>query len=89
MVDFWKRKNEELTHFFDCEDYQEENEHPRAAFTRRAPLMRRNMVTGLLEPYVPATTLLIRRLTSWAASISFVGCPVSQMAGRYDSAAAL
>ncbi|XP_055346067.1 anoctamin-7-like isoform X2 [Paramacrobiotus metropolitanus] len=72
LVEFWKRKNAELTHFFDCDDLQEEIEHPRAAFTRFAPMMKRNVVTGQLEPFVPRTTLILRRLTSWIASISFV-----------------
>ena len=72
FVELWKRKNAELTHYFDCDEYHDEEEHPRAEFARNAPKMRRNVVTGQLEPYFPPAALLFRRVISWIASISFV-----------------
>ncbi|OQV14470.1 Peptidyl-glycine alpha-amidating monooxygenase [Hypsibius exemplaris] len=76
FVESWKRKNAQLIYFFDCDDYQEEDEHPRAEFARAAPKIRRNAVTGLLEPFFPPTLLMLRRLASWIASLSFVSIQI-------------
>ncbi|XP_023687155.1 anoctamin-7 isoform X1 [Paramormyrops kingsleyae] len=63
FLEYWKRKNATLAYHWDCRDFHEEEERPRAEFAAMAPAMENNPVTGVKEPYFPKRARLSRMLT--------------------------
>ncbi|XP_072474903.1 anoctamin-7 isoform X3 [Notamacropus eugenii] len=53
FLEYWKRKSAILTYRWDCSDYKDYEERPRPQFAVMAPLMIRNPITNLEEPYFP------------------------------------
>ncbi|XP_077168838.1 anoctamin-7-like isoform X1 [Paroedura picta] len=69
FLEYWKRKNATLAHHWDCMDFQEEEEGPRAEFAALAPRMEQNPVTGVKEPFFPDRDRLSRILTGSMAIV--------------------
>ncbi|CAL8363838.1 unnamed protein product [Merluccius merluccius] len=72
FLEFWKRSCSNLTHRWDCSQYQEAEERPRPEFTAMAPMTTRNPVTGAEEPYFPETQRLRRTLTGCTVIVLMV-----------------
>ncbi|XP_072036734.1 LOW QUALITY PROTEIN: anoctamin-7-like [Amphiura filiformis] len=63
FLEYWKRKQASLAHHWDVMDFEEEEERPRPQFAARAPMMEKNAITGITEPYFPEDTRKRRWLT--------------------------
>ncbi|CAF3489064.1 unnamed protein product [Rotaria socialis] len=59
----WKRKNAKITHRWDLMEFEEEENRPRPEFAIRASTIEKNPITGILEPYFPATSRRYRILS--------------------------
>ncbi|XP_022096905.1 anoctamin-7-like isoform X1 [Acanthaster planci] len=63
FLEYWKRKQASLAHHWDVMDFEEEEERPRPEFAAKAPMMEKNPITGIMEPYFPEDLRKKRWLT--------------------------
>ncbi|KAJ8410646.1 hypothetical protein AAFF_G00186030, partial [Aldrovandia affinis] len=72
FLEYWKRTNAVLAHRWDCSEFEEIEERPRAEFTAMAPMTVRNPVTGAEEPYFPESSRFKRIMTGCMVIIIMV-----------------
>ncbi|XP_071805563.1 anoctamin-7-like isoform X2 [Asterias amurensis] len=63
FLEYWKRKQASLAHHWDVMDFEEDEERPRPQFAAKAPMMEKNPITGIMEPYFPEDIRKKRWLT--------------------------
>lgn len=59
-LEFWKRRQASLAQEWHTDDFEEEEEPLRPEYSATVTTLKRNEVTGKMEPYVPKTTLYSR-----------------------------
>ncbi|XP_036611726.1 anoctamin-7 [Trichosurus vulpecula] len=72
FLEYWKRKSAMLAYRWDCSDYKDYEERPRPQFALMAPLVTRNPITNLEEPYFPKKNYLQRLFMSSSIIVAMV-----------------
>ncbi|XP_063771881.1 anoctamin-7 isoform X2 [Pseudophryne corroboree] len=72
FLECWKRLNASLSYQWGCFEFQDIEEIPRPEFSALAPLIARNPITGMLEPYFPNDKRLRRVLTGFMVIILMI-----------------
>ncbi|PIK58314.1 putative anoctamin-7 isoform X3, partial [Apostichopus japonicus] len=72
FLEYWKRKQASLAYHWDCMDFEDEEERPRPQFAAQAPLLEKNPITGILEPYFPEDMRKRRWLTGIGVLVGMV-----------------
>ncbi|XP_071839921.1 anoctamin-7-like isoform X2 [Apostichopus japonicus] len=81
FLEYWKRKQASLAYHWDCMDFEDEEERPRPQFAAQAPLLEKNPITGILEPYFPEDMRKRRWLTGIGVLVGMVSLVLIFMLG--------
>lgn len=82
FLEFWKRKQISLAYDWDMMHFEEEFQPMRPSFVASAGKEKRpNPITGILEPFIPYSTQLMRSTCSIALVIFMVSLVVAAVAG--------
>ncbi|KAJ8021915.1 Anoctamin-7 [Holothuria leucospilota] len=81
FLEYWKRKQASLAYHWDCMDFEEEEERPRPQFAAQAPMLEKNPITGILEPYFPEDMRKRRWLTGIGVLVGMVSLVLIFMLG--------
>lgn len=60
FLELWKRRQASLAHHWHVANFEEEEEQVRPEFAATAPSLKKNPITGLMEPHMPRRTLYQR-----------------------------
>ncbi|EDO48048.1 predicted protein [Nematostella vectensis] len=60
FLEFWKRRQAVLAYEWHVANFEEEEEQIRPEFAATAPTLKKNIITGKLEPHIPRRTLYQR-----------------------------
>ena len=60
FLELWKRRQAVLAHQWHVANFEEEEEQIRPEFAATAPTLKKNPVTGMMEPHIPKRTLYQR-----------------------------
>ncbi|XP_038673116.1 anoctamin-7-like [Scyliorhinus canicula] len=64
FLEFWKRKSATMAYKWDCFNFDETEERPSAEFAAVAPMVMKNPITGVEEPYFPEKDRIQRVIAS-------------------------
>nr|XP_014346126.1 PREDICTED: anoctamin-7-like [Latimeria chalumnae] len=72
LLKFWKRTNASLTYRWSCTEYKKSEELLLPDYVRRATTKKKNPITGVSEPHIPAQTRFLNILSSSAIIITML-----------------